>query len=528
MKLTFKLTGIYFKEMLMNLVGGNKKKTNKSTPILILGLFAFIGVAIGYSLYNMASTLSLVGLAKNVIIIGLLMAVFTSLMITLNDTQGTMYKSKDYNMLMSLPLKDVSIITAKYLGTYLISILYFTIIAVPTFVVYFIFEGVTASGIIFGLLSLLYMPAFSQLISCCLGWVVNAITSRMSNKNIMRTIFSLVLALGLALFISLANNDMMGNLFTFGIPLWFKIVFAHIYLLFMAITNASVWYFLASVGVCLLFMMLGVLIISIGFKKINSNLLTTRTSKKTKPITYKKQSVIKNLYKKEFATFFNSPVYCTNGLIGNIMVIVVAIISIATYNTLKEISMAGDIMIAVAVFSICMCTGIAPTTSVTISMEGSKLQNLKCLPIKFIDIALSKILLNLTFSLPTCVIAIVVLSIFIPMGWMLLLVSILYAVVTVIAQTILGLLLNLRFPRLNWTSETQAAKGGLSMFLTMILDLILAMAPMIIFMLLLQYVAGLSLAIFLVITLAIALVVMLVLGTILFICGEKIFKHISV
>jgi len=140
MKQTLKLTGIYFKETLFGLFGGSEKKVSKKTLPLIFLLFAVLIVGIGFNLYNMADIMNKISQVKNIIIMGLLMAVFIALMITLNDTQGTMYKSKDYDMLMSLPLKSVSIITAKYLSIYMISVLFTTAISLPTFVVYFIYH----------------------------------------------------------------------------------------------------------------------------------------------------------------------------------------------------------------------------------------------------------------------------------------------------------------------------------------------------------------------------------------------------
>jgi len=487
MKQTLKLTGIYFKETLFGLFGGSEKKVSKKTLPLIFLLFAVLIVGIGFNLYNMADIMNKISQVKNIIIIGLLMAVFIALMITLNDTQGTMYKSKDYDMLMSLPLKSVSIITAKYLSIYMISVLFTTAISLPTFVVYFIFDGVTAHGIIYGLLSLLFLPAFAQLICCIVGWLVNLITSKMRNKNIIRSIFSLIMAVGLAVFISLANNELMGNIFIFGVPLWFKIIFSNIYFLFLAITTGNFLYFLIYVAISILFIALGVLVVSIGFKKINSSLMSTRVKQKAKPITYKSRTAYGNLLYKESQTFFNSPVYFVNGLIGYIMCFVITAVTLVTSNHLVGAvgrELVSLIMTPVQIFCVAMCTGIAPTTSTSISMEGSKLQHLKSLPIKFKDIILSKISLNLFFAIPAVILSMAIYAIVIKLGWLLIILSFVYVVISVIAQTLLGLVLNLKYPKLNWTSETQAVKGGASMLFTMIINMLISIIPLVLYLVL--------------------------------------------
>lgn len=531
MKKTLKLTGIYFKETLFGLFGSSGKRVNKKAVPLMFLLFAVLIAAIGFNLYNMADMMNQTSQVQNIIIMGLLMSVFIALMITLNDTQGTMYRSKDYDMLTSLPLKSISIITAKYLSIYIISVLFTTAIALPTFVVYFIFTGVTAHGIIYGLISLVFLPAFAQLICCFLGWLVSLATSKMRNKNIMRSIFSLILAVGLAVFISLANNELMGNLFINGIPLWFKIVFSNIYFLFMAVTTGNFLYFLIFIGISILFIALGVLVVSIGFKKINSSLMSTRVKVKAKPITYTTKSAYGNLLYKESQTFFNSPVYFVNGLIGYIMCFVITAITLVTANQIGGFlprEMVITIMAPMQIFCVAMCTGIAPTTSVSISMEGTRFQQLKSLPIKFKDIILSKFSLNLFFAIPSVVLSTIIFALVIKLDFVITILSLVYVSLSVISQTLLGLVLNLKFPKLNWSSETQAVKGGASMLLTMFINMIIAILPMVIYLVLNFNEIAFNLNILIGICSAVEALLAVTLILILKFKGEKMFNNIQV
>lgn len=528
MKKTCKLVKIYFKELLYSLLGSSNKKSGAKSLTALFVIFAFVALALGYSLYNIAETLALFSMEKNVLIIGLFMAVFMSLMVTLNDAQGSMYKSNDYDLLASLPIKTTSIITAKYLSTYFVSILYFSIIAIPTYIVYFCFAKVTVLGIIFGVLSLFFIPAFSELISCLLGWFVTIITSRMKNKNIVRAIISTIFAVGLAVFISLANNNFFTNIFSGGFPLWFKIVFASIHFLFIAVSECSVAYFFASLAVSFAFVVLGVLVVSIGYKKINTSLMVTKVKTKSKPLTFGEVSVYKSMLKKEAATFFNSPVYCVNGLIGVIMTIVVTIITVMTSKTLVGVPEAVSIMASVEFFCMAMCTGIAPTTSVSISMEGTKFQQLKSLPVKFKDIAASKISLNLIIAIPVTVASAIVFCILVSAGPLVSIFGILYLICAIYSETVLGLILNLKFPRLNWSSETQAAKSGLSLFLTMFLNMLISILPMVLFIILSVSLQAVNFTLYLGLCAAFEFIVNVVLTTILCKIGEKLLKNIQV
>ena len=165
MKNTINLTKIYFKETLNNhLNRSNSNKGSLTKNILsFLAIFLLVAVCIGYSLYGTASGLKqLIGDASGVIILGLIISLVMVIMLTVFDAQGYFYKSKDYELLQSLPIKTTSIITAKYLSSYIVSFVYNLMIALPTFVVYFIFEQVTFASIIFAIIGVVLLPAYSS------------------------------------------------------------------------------------------------------------------------------------------------------------------------------------------------------------------------------------------------------------------------------------------------------------------------------------------------------------------------------
>lgn len=527
MKLTLKLTFIYFKEQLFGMFGGLSKKSRSKSLAGMMLLLAILAAVLTYSLYNMADTFNKIGRPETILILGLLLATFMAFMITINDTQGTMYKSRDYDMLTSLPIRSASIITAKYLSTYLVSTLYYCLVALPTFIVFFIFNKVTAFGVILGILSIVFMPALGQLVSCMIGWLVNIISSKMKNKNIVRTLLSVVLAVGLAVFMSLSNNNMLGTFFSDGTPLWFNIIFSNIYFLFKSITSQSFLYYLAAIGVSVGYIVLGILLISIGYKKINSSLNTT-VKGKAKPITYSQKSAFAGLFNKEVATLFNSPVYCVNALMGIIMSVVIMVMSITMYYQIAAIPEVANVMTAMMAFGCAMCAGIAPTTAVSVSMEGTKLQTLKSLPVKYTDIMFAKCALNLSLSVPVLVVCAIIFGSVIKIGVPLTILIILYLIVSSVAQTVLGLLLNLKFPRLNWTSETQAAKSGASMLTTMALDMLLTLAPMVIFFVMYFNLPWVTITGFIGVSLGLQAIYAITLVILLFKKGESIYNQIQV
>ncbi len=121
--------------------------------------------------------------------------------------------------------------------------------------------------------------------------------------------------------------------------------------------------------------------------------------------------------------------------------------------------------------------GIGTTTSCSIALEGKSLWQLKTLPIKAQTVFLAKIMLNLTLSIPSVLLIafllmnalkfdVVTLGLMIGM-------PLLYA--TLFSQV--GLIGNLFFPHLNWTSEVKAIKQGFATLFVVITALTLGMLP---------------------------------------------------
>ncbi len=486
MKQTLNLIKVFFKETLMGMMGGISKKGGKSVLIFFAVIFTLIMSSLGYTFYNMAGFLNSMGFAKNILLIGFIAGLIVSVMITLTDTQGAVYKSQDYEMLASLPIRKFNIIVAKYLSVYLISLMYFTAFVLPAIVVYYFYCGVTAYGIIYLLIGLLLAPTFSQFLNCLISWLVNVLSSKMKNKTIMRTVTTLIFTLIVAVLVYLINSDMLSVMFATEMPLWFKIVFSNVYFLSIAVNTGNFLWFLVFLVLSITFFVFGVLVIMIGYQKINTLLKTSKNRKKQKQFIFKEKPVFSDLLKKEFSTLLNCTVYCINCLMGPIMTVVATVVCVVLYNSLGELpkELIITIVTPIFVFGCCMCLGIAPTTSASISMEGSKFQNLKSLPISFKQIAWSKICVNLILSLPVAFVCGLVFVCIVPVGIPCAFLIIIYQLLAVVLYTVLGLLLNLRFPRLKWSNETQAAKQGASMLLTMFIDMFISIIPMVLFFIL--------------------------------------------
>ncbi len=528
MKNLINLSLIYFKQTLSQLFKSKKKRGALSNGVLAFVIFVVVALAMGFAYLGTAQQFNEIGHPEYVLVIGLMLASFLVLMMTVYDSQNQYYKNKDYDLLASMPIKNWSIITAKYLSSYFVSLFYGFLIVFPAFVIYFIFCPITIPAVIYTILSFFFIPTFTQLIGSLIAYLVSLITLKMTNKKIVSNVLTIIFTIGLVAFIYLANSNLMQNLFVGGFPLWIKIVFPHIYFLFNAITSGSFLQYLAFLALTMTFALISISIITIGYKKINSS-LSTHKRKNNKPLKYLSDKPFFSLFKKEGRTFFNSPTYFINGLMGPVMVIVLAVsMSLGAgeiYGTFE--AFPSEFFTAMFICFSSMCLGIGVPTSASISMEGKKFYLLKSLPISYKNIINAKLFFNLALSLPFVLVASTIFVIISPCNAVEVLLIYLIPLISAVTFSGLGLLTNLKWPKLDWNSETQAVKQSMSLFVSMMTSIVVSLIPFLVYFILFAQISSvLSFAEYFAICLAFITLLGIIIYTLLYTVGKKLYKNI--
>lgn len=154
------LTGIYLKQLFGRYFFGSKAKKRglAATIAIIVLLVAIIEWSISQMVYTFAKQLSLINLQQFIIVYGLIISALFSIFIVSYEIPSHFYKSKDYETLASLPISNWVVVSAKFLSGFISAFVYSIMFTLPTFVIYFIFNPITVSGIIFSVLSLVFIP----------------------------------------------------------------------------------------------------------------------------------------------------------------------------------------------------------------------------------------------------------------------------------------------------------------------------------------------------------------------------------
>ena len=114
-----------------------KKKLMITTATLLLIAILICFMSTSYSI-ALATVLEPMGYLDLILIVAILFSCILSFMTSIYKAQGTLFSSKDYDLLMALPIKNGTILTSKILSLMSISYIETALIIVPASIVYFI------------------------------------------------------------------------------------------------------------------------------------------------------------------------------------------------------------------------------------------------------------------------------------------------------------------------------------------------------------------------------------------------------
>lgn len=528
MKNTINLTKIYLKQTLSQFFNRKNRRKPSINILFIVFMFIFVSIAMGFCYYGFGQQFLLINSTSYIIVLGLIFSSFFILLMNVNTMQGQYYQSKDYEFLFSLPIKPILIVSAKYLNSYLISLIYSLTIALPAFIVYFIFNPITVASIIYSIIALLLIPTYTQFIGSIFSYLLNLVTINLKNKTLINNILTIIVTLFTIGFVIIANNGLLANLFKNGIPLWIKIVLPHIYFLYNSLTTGSIVQFLVFISITLAFAIFSIILVSTNFKKINSSKFTS-SKKKLKQLKYIRLSLVKSLLKKESKKFFSSAIYFINCLIGPFLSIA---ISIALALTFKS-QIANNSIPAEMVYAIFLCGSMLticmmPASASSISIEGEKFFIMKSLPVKFRQFIGTKLLFSILINLPFVFASIIIFVSIISCSFDQIVIMILTSIIFVLLSSMIGILANLKWPKLEWNNEVVAVKQGLSVFVTLILNLILVVITLIPYILFFFEINSvLTFTTYFLISLSFYLIILTICTIILIKKGKKIYNKIS-
>ena len=475
----------------------NGKHGANGLTIAVL-VFAIIGVLVmaGY-LYVFGFGLATLGFAKLVPLVAVLIASLAGVAFTFAKANGVLFGYKDYDFIMSLPVKKTVIIASRVGAMYSVEMFWALITMVPLYAGYFSVMAITPLRVLAALLSVLLAPNLATSVAILLSWALTALGAKLHLKNfntIIGGIFGMAIAVlyivGVTSFSSMMGRD--GGV-SYAIINYREVIFnaantvGAIYAPSLLVSNV---FATGNVLSLLIFIVFSVgspaLVIALLAKfndRVNALVVTQAANKKftSTQISTKESGAFRAMVIKEFRTLFGYPAYFFNTSFGMVICVILAlVVAFFGVNGFVASIVEDDVDVArlvapivrtifgfMSTYFICLFTAASSTAAaVSYSMEGHSNWLMATMPVTARQVFGSKIAANMLY---------IVVGLLLSNG--ILLISGNIAFGTAVRNFIvplcfcffsanLGMAIDVRRPNFDWASVTEVTKRGMSVMVS--------------------------------------------------------------
>ena len=385
--------------------------------------------------------------------------------------KSQLFEAKDNELLLSMPVPPGMILLSRMAALLAMNFVLELVVALPVFVSWLQYGETSGTGITAFVVIVLALPLFSLAVSCLFAWLVSLVTSHMRNTTAVTMVISVVFMLAYFLF-CFRMNSYVTQLAANGAAIAGALgSAAPLVWLGRAAADGS----LADLGLTLLWTVLPFVLAYVLLNRSFIRIVTTRRGQVK--VRYEKKAMRASsqdaaLYRRELARLTSSSGYMLNAGLGLVFELVLAVLAVVKRRELAALSAIPDLRAAAAPILLLagmMISGMVFFTASSVSLEGKSYWIVRSMPVETKKILQAK--LNLSNSLavaPALVMmlaAALVLRVSAAETALLLACQLMFVLLT----ANVGLVEDLRHCNLDWINETQAAKQGAGVLLSMLL-----------------------------------------------------------
>lgn len=465
---------------------GDAKEKRKTAGAIVL--LAVVGVIVLFYAAVIAISFCKQGLGKNLPALIVALASVIVFAFTLFQGSSILFATKDHDTVMSLPIPRWEVVLSRLLCSYLANLAFALAVAVPVTVVFFVFEGFTFGAFGTILLAVIMTPLLPLAVSAALSTLIAAATARMRFKSLLQSILGLALFVGVFIASFSFSFNASAEDGTADMSALFGMLVGKIYppaMLVDMTLSGAVWGIFAFAGISLAAAALFVIIVACFYEKINTALLSRGASAGYKAKDVKSSSAFGALAKKEFKRLFSHSGYLLNGVCGALLMIIFGIallfLDLTTVFNLPADELA-EVMHALAPMGaglMMLFIGMSCPAASALSLEGNSRGLLFSLPVSARQILLAKAMPTFLCDCAAGLVFSIIFGIRLEadvFGWAaLLLTAPLYSAFTALG----GSFLNYKYPKYDWTNETQAVKNSIPMMIMVFGNMLLGIAVLV-------------------------------------------------
>ena len=494
------LTKVLLKSNLSSL---GKKKKSKLPPYLAIALlFALFAVSFSFpigllfgEMYEMLAGIEQQGVLLTLAVGAVSAAIF---IFGIFYVLAVFYFSKDVELLLPLPLKSSQILAAKFVTVLIYEYLTEAIMLLPAIIVYGLKSGAGIVYYLYSFMVFLLVPIVPLIAASLLNMIIMRFTNIGKHKDALRIIGGM-LALGFGIGINIfmqgmgrrgMSQESLMDLLAKGNNSMVSVVstiFPTAKLASLSLVLNSTMdgflnlllFLVINLALVLLFFVIGEILY---FKGVlgNTEVYSRRKKLSSEQLdkTVKQNSAWKAFMQKELRILFRTPAYIMNCVISSFIWPVVMGIGIFSSGSINDPELQGIIgvfkntralgVLLVALFALSLVfsggNGIASTS---ISREGQNLYVSKYLPISFRDQIMARIMPGIILSSIAIFGTMALIYTFFGIPLIIIVPALIVIFLGMLLTSFIGILLELRFPKLIWDNEQKAVKQNMNFVITM-------------------------------------------------------------
>ncbi len=487
----FNLLKLEFLATLNSFNGGKrskKKKTGSLVSAVILMAFLsvyFAGISFFFSM-SLNTGAMLIGETELAITMMFFLVSVVSLSYTMFKSSSILFTFKDFDLLFSMPIKGSTIIQSKILFLYFSNFIFKLLIMIPAIISWVIVTSPSFIQVLLVSLSVPFINLIPMVIASFFGFVVSFISSFFRKSAIVNTLMSIIgifAIMFISFTISYSSNTVGQASAEFANQAMQTLEqlnsFYPLTLMFSSIAKGDITAFIIFVLISVVSFIAFSAFVGKNFLKVRTRLNSHSSKRKAVEIKGDAKGHLKNIILKELKLLVSTPIYAMNILTGIVMgfagVGYMIYIGISQPDFFIFISEYDMYIYPVVPFVLSFFVGYVSTTACSISLEGKNLWMLKSMPIKASTIFFGKCLFNIILQVPIAVLAGIVISFLFKSNLIWSMIFILIPSTMCVFNTFVSLLLNIRFPMLDWENPAVPVKRGAPIMIMVFVNLALYM-----------------------------------------------------
>jgi len=404
-------------------------------------------------------------------------------------SQTILFDAKDNELLFSLPVSKKMVLASRVIKLYVFQFLYSLLFCLPGIAIYAYYQKPTLYFYIITAIILILFPIIPSILGCVIGYITKQISSKFKAKKTIQLIITMAFV-SLIMVLSFNANGIVSGIvekadsIDIAIKNYFPIK-AYIDLL----SGFDIVKLLLLIGINVAFAFFFIIIFGRHYFDVitrsRSNIRSSNKEISVEDFKYKKQSILTALIKKEFSKYFSSTIYMFNTLFGLVLLLIATVALCMNFEQAINYMASGEMpvediatlrMLAPNVF-ITIVIAMSFMTSITsssISIEGKTFNISKSLPVMEDKMLLAKVLMSNIITIPVILICDII---FFCSFKVEIIEEILILITSVIAPSIaavFGLIINLKFPKMDASSDAEVVKQSMSSMVSVFGGMILA------------------------------------------------------